>query len=180
MRMATWGCPEKSLSGKPGTHTVEFLQRRDRKQGQILKAAHHTDFFSTNSSKMSSVKEHEVSEGLQAARWGFSLGTETSSTPPGGQLRQRFGHAFIYHCLFPPVQLQVRTCLMLLDVWSFSKIAEVVQLFFCSLLILLLTLSGFIFFYLIAKYPPESLASEGEGGSEQTQPGCLPFLCSLF
>lgn len=59
------GCPGKRLSGRPGTRTVGFLQREDRKQGRILKAAHHTDFFSTDSSKMSSVKEHEVREGLQ-------------------------------------------------------------------------------------------------------------------
>lgn len=46
-----------------------------------------------------------------------------------GQLRQCFGHAFIYHYPFFLVQLQIWKCIMLLDFWSFSKIAEVFQ--FC-------------------------------------------------
>lgn len=96
---------------------------------------------------MSSVKEHEVSEGLQAARWGFSLGMETSSSPPGGH-QDSWGHALSmlsFITIFPPSSAASWKCLMLLDFWSFSKIAGGSVLFLSWSF---LTLFVFIFFSL--------------------------------
>lgn len=165
-------CPGNRLSGKFGTEiTLEIMQREAREQGQILKAAHPTWFAYPRSLRDElgeSVKS--VRDVSKASRWGFSLGIETSNTLAGhpGQLRQCFGHAFTYHypffhfnCKFERFYV-FRFLVIFKDRWSISV------LFFLYILL-----------PFIAKCLLKCMASDDEAGSQQTQPGCLSFLCSL-
>lgn len=101
-RMAKWEYPGNSLSGKSETETtMEVLHREVRRQGQILKPAHQTWFASSRSRpRWAQWKSMRSVRDVSQPSDGAFLGVDTSSTFPGGharQLRQYFGHAFIYH-----------------------------------------------------------------------------------
>lgn len=158
---------------------MEVLQREVRKQGQILKAAHQTCFLPHHAVQRSSVREHQGSEGLQAARWGSSL----ARRPPHPRRRTldswaMLGHAFTHYCLFPsPVaSLRMFNAVRFL---VFSKIAEVFQFWFLSPLDPSPQLFPSLYFSF--SYCQVSSRKHGigdEGGSEQTQR--VPVLSELI